>query len=160
METNFRIQQELNANESNINLLSIFYYVFGGISLLISFVFLVYIVIIRLIMSSAFVKQSIEMQPDGHVVGTVFSFVSIVFLFVFVLIVTIGILQIVAGTRLKQKRSRTFIIIMAAISLLSFPLGTALGVFTIIVLTKTSVIDMFRKEEERLRELTYGKIDY
>jgi hypothetical protein len=56
---------------------------------------------------------------------------------------TIGILMIIAGQKLKRRESRTFCIVIAALECLIQPFGTVLGVLTIIVLMKPSVIQLF-----------------
>src|SRR4051794_19120809 len=52
---------------------------------------------------------------------------------------TIGILTIVSGRCLHRRRSRLFSLIIAGVNCLSMPVGTALGVFTFIVLLRPSV---------------------
>jgi hypothetical protein len=149
---------EEKTNTSNLNLLSIFYFVFGGLSLMVAFIMLIYGIVINVIFSNQHVQDAINSEPEGEIVGSVFGIISIVFLVAFILVLVIGILQIIAGFRLRQKRSRSLIIVVAVLELLSFPLGTALGVFTIVVLSKPSVIDMFNNEEERRRAEIYGNI--
>lgn len=48
-----------------------------------------------------------------------------------------------AGKFIKQQKRYTFCLVMAAISCLFAPLGTVLGVFTIIVLVRDSVKNLF-----------------
>jgi hypothetical protein len=52
---------------------------------------------------------------------------------------TIGALTIYSGVCMRRRRRHTFSVVMAAINCLSFPFGTALGVFTLIVLFRASV---------------------
>ena len=56
---------------------------------------------------------------------------------------TIAALIIVAGRRLVQHRSRLFCLVVAALMCLSIPFGTILGVFTLIVLSRPSVRQLF-----------------
>lgn len=51
-----------------------------------------------------------------------------------------------AGRSIAARKRHTFCIVMAALSCASFPFGTALGVFTILVLTRTSVKAMFQQQ--------------
>ncbi len=51
----------------------------------------------------------------------------------------LGILSIISGRRILQRRSRVFSIVVAAVNCISFPFGTALGVCTIVVLSKERV---------------------
>ena len=56
---------------------------------------------------------------------------------------TIGGLTIYAGRCLQRRRHRTFTFVMAGINCLHVPFGTALGVFTIIVLQRPSVAALY-----------------
>jgi hypothetical protein len=47
--------------------------------------------------------------------------------------------------RLKRRRRRTWCLVVAAIECTLVPYGTALGVFTIITLSKDSVQHLFRQ---------------
>jgi hypothetical protein len=147
-----------HVNKEHLNLLSIFYFVFGGLSLLGAFILLIYTIIIGVVFSNNTVQDAINKEPDAKVVGTVFSILSVVFLIIFILVLAVGILQIVAGFRIRQKRNRVFNIVIGILALPSFPLGTALGIFTIIVLSRPAVIEMFQAEQERLALEKYGKI--
>jgi hypothetical protein len=56
---------------------------------------------------------------------------------------TLAILTAVAGYNLARHRRRTFCFVIACINCIGVPLGTILGVFTIIVLVRSSVKDLF-----------------
>jgi hypothetical protein len=56
---------------------------------------------------------------------------------------TVGILTIYSGRCLQTHRHRTFSLVMAAIHCLWMPLGTILGVFTFVVLSRQSVIRLY-----------------
>jgi hypothetical protein len=58
---------------------------------------------------------------------------------------TIGLMSIISGRRITARRSRVFSMVVAGINCISFPLGTALGVFTIIVLSKATVKTMYEQ---------------
>jgi hypothetical protein len=73
-------------------------------------------------------------------VGGMFMLIGIVFV---VLGATVGGLTIWAGRCLAQRKRYTLCFAMACVSCLSVPLGTALGVFTIIVLQRPTVKAMF-----------------
>ena len=74
---------------------------------------------------------------------------AIGFLFVFIgaaLVLigwTVGGLTIYVGRCLQRRRHRTFTLIMAGINCLHIPFGTALGVFTFIVLQRPSVAALY-----------------
>lgn len=52
---------------------------------------------------------------------------------------TLAALLIVAGAKLRRRRSHTFCLVIAGISCLFMPFGTVLGIFTIIVLSRPEV---------------------
>jgi hypothetical protein len=149
---------EERTNTEHLNLLSIFYFVFGGLSLFGAFILLIYILIFGLIFSNHTIQESIQSQSGGEVVGSVFGIISVVFIVIFIFILTVGILQIIAGFKLRKKRSKGLIMLVAILELLSFPLGTTLGVFTIIIISRSSVAAMFDKEIERMNLEKYGPI--
>jgi len=149
---------EERTNTEHMNLLSIFYFVFGGLSLMGAFVLFIYMLVIGLVFSNNHIQEAINSQPEGEIVGHVFGVVSAILMVIFVFILIAGILQLIAGFKLRQKRNRNFILVAAVVVLLSFPLGTTLGVFTIIILTRPVVIEIFRKEQMKLDEEKYGKI--
>jgi hypothetical protein len=73
-------------------------------------------------------------------VGWIMSGIGIAFVVGFV---ALAALQFAAARALKERRSRTLIQVAAAIACLNVPLGTALGVFTFVVLGRPSVARLF-----------------
>lgn len=75
------------------------------------------------------------------------ALVNVVFLLIaagiILLSLTLAGVTFYAGKCLADRKHWTFCIVVAAISCLSFPIGTLLGVFTIIVLARSSVKAMF-----------------
>ncbi|MEM7147882.1 MAG: hypothetical protein AAF591_22455 [Verrucomicrobiota bacterium] len=64
----------------------------------------------------------------------------------FLLGTAFGILTIISGRKLKKHTARTFSFVIAAINCLFVPLGTALGVFTIVVLNRQSVQQLYKNQ--------------
>jgi uncharacterized membrane protein HdeD (DUF308 family) len=54
-----------------------------------------------------------------------------------------GILNLISGLCLRSRKGRTFSLVVAGINCLHIPLGTVLGVFTIIVLIRDSVRELY-----------------
>ena len=61
-----------------------------------------------------------------------------------------GLLTILSGRRIAQRRSRTFSLVMAGINCLSMPFGTVLGIFTIVLLTKPEAIAQYNLHQAGL----------
>jgi len=55
------------------------------------------------------------------------------------------VLNVLAGFCLLRRKARTFCFVVAAFDCLHTPLGTVLGIFTIIVLARDSVRDLFQQ---------------
>lgn len=77
--------------------------------------------------------------------GAVF-FVSALFILWWILATSL----ILTGNKLRKRKSRTFCLIIAGAECLSFPLGTFLGVFTLITLSRNSIKEIF---EKRLKQI-------
>jgi hypothetical protein len=72
--------------------------------------------------------------------GAVFAGMGLILL---VTLEAFAVLSFLAGRFLSRRQHHTFCIVIAAIDCMSLPLGTALGVFTILVLLRPSVKQLF-----------------
>ena len=126
----------VNQDEEHLRLLSILYYVWGGLTAFgVCFVG-IYAVVAGGVLTAA--SQSHNGPPVfvGPMIFVVLGFVTL-------LIATVAGLTIWTGFNLAKRKHYTFCFVVAALICLNVPLGTALGVFTIIVLTRPSVKEMF-----------------
>ena len=134
-------------DEEHLRLLSICYYVSAGMIALMSLFGLLYVVIGAI----AFVSQgpgAITVSPRGpspKFMGTLFMGMG---MGMFVFGILGAILKIVAGIRIRQKRSRIFCMVIAGIGCLEFPYGTLLGIFSFIVLGRNSVRLLFEPPKQ------------
>jgi hypothetical protein len=122
----------------------IFHYVAAGLAALGGCFPLIY-----LVMGIAFVNGSIPMpppSPGGPTPPDISSF-GWIFIGIGALGSLLGwafaVLTFIAGKRLSERRSWTFVFVMACIQCIAVPLGTALGIFTIIVMQRPSVKALF-----------------
>ena len=120
----------------HLKILSILYYVWGGLMACISCFGLLYVVIGLVAVIAGAQHQG---GPPAFV-GGMFIFIGVAFV---LLGGTVGGLTIWAGRCLAQRKRYMLCFVMACIACLSVPLGTALGVFTIIVLQRPAVKAMF-----------------
>ena len=123
----------------HLKILSILYYVWGGLTACFSCFGLFYVVF-GLVAVIAGTQQH-QGGPPAFV-GGILMFVGVVFV---LLGATVGGLTIWAGRCLAQRKRYMLCFVMACIACLSVPLGTALGVFTIIVLQRPTVKAMFEQ---------------
>ena len=124
---------DMDKDEDYLKLLSIFHYVVGEIA-----GFFACFPLIHLCIGMAMLAGAIDDAPE--VVGLFFVMFS---LFAIAAGWTLAICLIVAGRRLATRRHYTFCLVMAAISCIFMPFGTVLGVFTIIVLMRPGVKELF-----------------
>jgi hypothetical protein len=130
--------------------LVVFHYVLAGLMALMSC-----IPIIHLVMGLAMVSGKIPMgspptgpgPPDMTWMGWIFVVVGALAILGGW---TVAVLTFFAGKALSARRSWTFVFVMACVQCLWVPVGTALGVFTIIVLQRPSVKALFDAQSGRL----------
>jgi hypothetical protein len=128
-----------------LRFLSICYIISGGLSALGSCIGLFYAfmgVMFASIISSIPAKAN-QAPPPPAAFGGIF----VVFgLSIFSVMMALAILKFVTAKRLSQRRSRELCMVVAALSCIGVPLGTALGVFTFIVLSRPSVVRLFNTQ--------------
>jgi hypothetical protein len=128
-------------DSEHLRILSLVHYVFGGLCALLSCVLIIHFVIGVVMLVNS---QSFGNGPQGPpaFMGVFFILFSSCFM---VLGWLLGGLTIYSGVCMKRRQHRTFSLIVAAINCLSIPFGTALGVFTIIVLSRPSVKELYEQ---------------
>jgi hypothetical protein len=130
----------MTQDEQNLDLLGVFHYVLGGIT-----AFASCIPFIHLALGIAMLLGKL----DGKDAPPAFiGWILVLFASLFILSGwTLAALMLLAGGRLKRRRSHRFCFIVACVECLLMPLGTVLGVFTIIHLNKESVQRLFVNSE-------------
>lgn len=125
-------------DEENLRILSVFHYVVAGLGGLFSLLSLFYITMGMLMLSGRMANPNGE--PADRVFGGLFVAMGTMFL-----VVGLGISLCIAlaGRYLSQRRRYMFCLVIAALCCAFFPFGTVLGVFTIVVLQKESVRQLF-----------------
>jgi hypothetical protein len=121
----------------------IFHYIYGPVLMLFSSVFIFHIVL-----GVAMLKNPAFFFPAGSGPGSMgpsppppFIAWMMIIMGSFAVLAgwTLGILTIFSGRAIANRKARTFSIVIAAINCISVPIGTALGVFTMVVLLRDSV---------------------
>jgi hypothetical protein len=127
----------------HLALLSLFHYVVAGLLALIACIPLLHV---AFGIFFVFFPEAME-QNHSHediVAARIFGSIFILMGGFFVLIGwALAICLACAGYFLGKHRRRLFCLIVAGISCMFMPFGTVLGIFTLIVLTKSSVIALF-----------------
>lgn len=125
----------------HLRLLSIFHYVVGGLLALFACIPLIHVALgaTFLLHPDAFNKGQPQPFP-AQMFGLMFVVIGGVFVLGGWLAAT---LIFTAGRFLGRHTHHTFCVVIAALSCVFFPFGTALGVFSLLVLLRPSVKEMF-----------------
>jgi hypothetical protein len=131
----------------DLRLLSIFHFVLAGFSCLLAFVPLIYVGLGVAIALGALGEGG--QSPPPLFIGWLLVVIGL-FLVLLALAYAVGLF--VAGRSIARQRNWLFCMIMAGLSCPSFPFGTALGVFTLVILSKPEVKALFTAEKTPVPE--------
>jgi len=124
-----------NQDAEHLRLLSIFHLIFGGIVALFSLFPLIHLVVGVAILSGAFDKPN-QGGPPPAIVGWLFVLMPIVFI---IAGLSFAICVAVAGRKIGQRAGHLYCLVIAGLECFFMPIGTVLGVLTILVLLRPSV---------------------
>ena len=134
------IQSQQRRDEEHVRLLSIFHFVFGGLALFgMGFLCVHYAIMHTIFSNPEMWKSQTQALPPKAFLGAFIWF----YLFMGVILLTGLVLNVLSGLFLWQKRHRVFSLVIGGLNCLHMPFGTALGVFTIIVLSHESVRELY-----------------
>ena len=123
-----------NRDDEHLKLLSIFHYVLGGLVGFFACFPFIHVGLGTLIHTGTIPPD--KNGPPPEVFGWMFVIMGS---FAIILGWTLATILLIAGGRLRKKRSWTFCFVVACLSCLFTPMGTVLGVFTILVLSRDTV---------------------
>ncbi len=131
-------------DEQHLRTLAVFYYILAGLGLLFGCIGLVYIgggAVLAFLPEAAFASEPEAPPPEViHALG--WMVVATGALAVAVQCAG-ALLLVLTGRFITARRHRMFCLIVAGISCLWIPLGTALGVYTFVILSREWVIEQF-----------------
>ncbi len=125
-----------NQEEANLDLLGTLHIVMGILTALFACIPIIHLVIGIVMLTSG--VNGADQAPRA---------IAFAFIILASLIILTGwalaILIIIAGVKLKKRSSYKFCLVIAFVECLIMPLGTVLGIFTIVTLSKKPVKDLF-----------------
>jgi hypothetical protein len=137
----------MTQDESHLKLLSIFHYVLAAMSAFFSSFFLIHFGLGAAMLGGAFAHDK---SPPPPAVGILFMGIGGIAILVGW---SFAACLIVAGRSLSRHKRHTFCVVVAALCcVLCNPLGTVLGVFTLVVLLRPSVKALFEAGMPSSRE--------
>lgn len=122
------------ADESHLNLLVVFHFIFAFFSLLGLGILIFQFTVMSALASTPQIANDPQV-PKGALVGIMGG----IFIFLGFMVLVFLAMNTASAFFLQARKNRMFSMVTAGLNCLSFPLGTALGVFTFIVLTRDSV---------------------
>ena len=133
-----RDQRKIDAD--HLKLLSIFHFVSAGMAL----IGIVFVVAHYAIFSSFFANPKMwENQKQGPPPAEFFAIMKWFYLLGLIWFVSAGALNVISGLFIRARKYRTFSIVIAGMNCIRVPLGTVLGVFTMIVMLRDSVRELY-----------------
>ena len=128
----------------HLRLLSLFHYILAGVTALAGL-----LPVFHLLIGLGFLRAPDSFQDAFGPPPILFGVMSTVIpLFIIVMMESMALLIAFAGRRLAQHRSHTFCLVVAGLMLtMNPPLGTALGVLSLVVLLRPAVKQLFEEHD-------------
>ena len=130
----------MNQDQEHLKLLSIFHYIVGGLAALFSFFPIVHLVLGILFIVSPDRIMGSGGSPPPPFLGWMFVIIGSC---IMLLGWAFAICVILAGRFIAKRRNYIFCLVIASLNCLFMPFGTILGVFTIVILMRPSVKELF-----------------
>jgi hypothetical protein len=133
-------RNQAQVDAGHLKLLAIFHFVLAGFSLMgIGFLFLH-----GFIMRTVFANPEMwKNQQGGPPPQEIFTIFTIIYVVIGLMIVLSGLANVLSGFFILKRRNRIFSMVIAGLNCMAFPFGTALGVFTLVVLSRDSVREAY-----------------
>jgi hypothetical protein len=132
-------ERQLILDEDNLRLLRIGYFISAGLTAVASIFILVYMLFF------SFMLQMTKPSGEAVIPSAIGRLIAVFGVLLVLFVVGFAVLQFLAGQRLAERRSRTFCMVVAALTCLSIPWGTFLGVCTFLVLLRPTVQRSFEE---------------
>jgi hypothetical protein len=125
----------MNQDQEHLKLLAIFHFVLAGLCGMVSLIPLA-----QLVLGLGLASGSLDSEPVAQVMGCFFVAVAGTGV---ALGLSLAVCLLLAGRALLEQKHYTFCLVMACVGCLFMPFGTVLGVFTLLVLLRPSVKELF-----------------
>ncbi len=134
------IRNQRNVDADHLKLLAIFHFIGAGLALLGILFLLAHFAMFHAFMDNPKIWENQKQGPPPAEFFAVFKWFYMVMGLWFL---SSGTLNVISGVCLRARKHRTFSVVVAGINCAHLPLGTVLGIFTIIVLLRDSVRESY-----------------
>jgi hypothetical protein len=132
-----------NQDEEQLRLLEIFHYVLAGLEALTGLIPIVHVGMGIAMLTGYFPMPPAHGTPFPGMMGWFFVGIGAT---IILFSETLAVLTLLAGRSINKRKNRMFVLIVAGVNCLNVPMGTALGVFVFIVLSRPGVKALFDLE--------------
>jgi uncharacterized membrane protein YedE/YeeE len=129
-------------DESQLNLLAVFYFIYAGLVALVGLFFGIYIVLGIALATDPTVSSG--SGPPPAAIGGIFAAIGAIAM---LLMWGKAALLVWSAISLRARRRWVVSFVVACITALNIPIGTALGIFTLVVLNRPSVKARYQESE-------------
>lgn len=131
----------MNNDEEQIKLLAVFHYIVAGMAALFALFPIIHLIIgLCVVFGTRHMAFPGQTPPPTVLLGWIFVVVA---LFLIAIGLTLAMFIFLAGRFLARRKHHRFCYVMAAVECVFMPFGTVLGIFSIIVLNRASVKQLF-----------------
>lgn len=138
-------KDQRNIDADHLNLLSIFHFVAAGLSCFGILFLMAHFAMMHFFFTNQALWQD-QKQPPPPQLFEVFKVFIWFYLAGALWFLASAILNIISGVFLQARKCRTFSFVVAGINCVHVPFGTVLGIFTIMVLARDSVRELYTGE--------------
>ena len=140
------LRDQRKADADHLKLLAIFHFIMAGLA-----VFgIVFLILHYTIMSHfLFNPKMWEGQKSNPPPQELFHMLKWFYLIFGVIFIAGGVANLISGLSIRARKHRMFSLVIAGINCIQIPFGTTLGVFTIIVLIRDSVREVYEAQDRQ-----------
>lgn len=139
-----------DSDQQHLMLLRVLHYVFAGMQCLYGLVMLLQLFIFNSMYSTMTSSAIEDLNTGPHPLDIAphsppFAAISMLIIVILALTVAMIICNLMTAHSLAVRRNYMFCLVVSGINCIVFPIGTALGVFTMVVLMRPSVKELFHQ---------------
>jgi hypothetical protein len=136
-------RDQRNIDADHLNLLAVFHFVGAGLAVLGMLFLFAHYMFMHAIFANPAMWQNQKQPPPPPELFAMFAIFKWFYVIGGLWLILSMILNILSGLFLRATKHRTFSLVVAGINCLHIPLGTVLGIFTIVILVRESVREMY-----------------
>jgi ABC-type Fe3+ transport system permease subunit len=136
-------QRDIDARQ--LKLLSILHFVGAGLAIVGIFLVLGHYAFMHMVFTN---PKFMETQRQGPPPEQILAILKVFYLACGAFFLASGILNLISGLFLRARKYRTFSIVVAALNCLHIPMGTILGISTILILNRASVRETYNAQSQ------------